>query len=64
MYFPIVNYGQIDLFVWQARSFLEQVAGLDRLPRTASFQDGLRNLLLLRAVVESAQHGGAEVLVA
>ena len=64
MDFPSVNYGQNDLFVWQARAFLEQVAGLDRLPRTASFQDGLRNLRLLRAVVESAQHGGAEVLVA
>jgi predicted dehydrogenase len=64
MDFPGVNYGQNDLFVWQARAFLEQVAGLDRLPRTPSFADGLRNLRLLAAVVESAKSGGAEVVIA
>src|SRR4029450_4942592 len=44
MDFPSVNYGQNDLFTFPARAFLEQVAGLDRLPRTPSFADGLRNL--------------------
>jgi predicted dehydrogenase len=63
MDFPGVGYGQNDLFVWQARAFLEQVAGLKRLPRTASFEEGLRNVRLLAAVVESAQSGGAEVTV-
>jgi hypothetical protein len=33
MDFPGVGYGQNDLFSFQARAFLEQVAGLDRLPR-------------------------------
>jgi len=61
MDFPGVGFGQNDLFVWQARSFLEQVAGLEGLARTASFSEGLRNLRLLAAVVESAQSGGAEV---
>ena len=62
MDFPGVGYGQNDLFVWQARSFLEQVAGVDGgLPRTATFAEGLRNLRLIAAVVESAQHGGAEI---
>jgi predicted dehydrogenase len=62
MDFPGVGYGQNDLFVWQARAFLEQVAGVTGgLPRTASFADGLRNLRLLAAVVESAANGGAEV---
>ena len=64
MDFPSVNYGQNDLFAWQARVFLEQVAGLDHLPRTPSFEEGLRNLRLLRAVVDSAKSGGAEVAIA
>jgi predicted dehydrogenase len=63
MDFPGVGYGQNDLFVWQARSFLEQVAGVEGLPRTATFRDGLRNLRLIAAVVDSAQNGGAEVAV-
>jgi predicted dehydrogenase len=61
MDFPGVGYGQNDLFVFQARAFLEQVAGLDRLPRVPSFEHGLRNLHLLRAITESAQSGGAEI---
>ena len=42
MDFPGVGYGQNDLFIFQARAFLEQVAGLERLPRMASFSEGLR----------------------
>jgi predicted dehydrogenase len=66
MDFPGVGFGQNDLFVWQARAFLEQVAGVpaDRgLPRPATFGEGLRNLRLLAAVAESAANGGAEVAV-
>jgi predicted dehydrogenase len=63
MDFPGVGYGQNDLFVFQARAFLEQVAGLDRLPRVPSFEHGLRNLKLLRAITESARSGGVEVKV-
>lgn len=63
MDFPGVGYGQNDLFVFQARAFLEQVAGLHRLPKAESFLHGLRNLRLLQAVVTSAQSGGAEVIV-
>jgi len=66
MDFPGVGYGQNDLFVWQARAFLEQVAGVPAgagLPRPATFADGLRNLRLIAAVVESARKGGAEVAV-
>jgi predicted dehydrogenase len=63
MDFPSVGYGQNDLFTFQARAFLEQVAGLDRLPRVASFAEGLHNLRLLAAVVESAKNGGAEVFI-
>ncbi|HWC40728.1 MAG TPA: Gfo/Idh/MocA family oxidoreductase [Actinomycetota bacterium] len=64
MDFPGVGYGQNDLFIFQARAFLEQVAGLDRLPRVASFAEGLHNMRLLDAVAASAKAGGAEVPVA
>ncbi len=64
MDFPMVGYGQNDLFVFQARAFLEQVAGLDRLPRVPSFEHGLHNLQILDAIVTSARNGGAEVSVA
>jgi predicted dehydrogenase len=63
MDFPGVGYGQNDLFSYQARAFLEQVAGLERLPRMASFEEGLRNIRLLDAVVASAKAGGAEVAI-
>ena len=63
MDFPGVGYGQNDLFVFQARAFLEQVAGLDHLPPVPSFAHGLHNLQLLAAVTESAAHAGAEVKI-
>jgi predicted dehydrogenase len=63
MDFPGVGYGQNDLFSFQARAFLEQVAGLERLPRMASFSEGLRNIRLLDAVVASAKAGGAEIVI-
>jgi predicted dehydrogenase len=63
MDFPGVGYGQNDLFTFQARAFLEQVAGLERLPRLASFEEGLHNMRLLDAVAASATAGGAEVVI-
>ena len=63
MDFPGVNYGQNDLFTFQARAFLEQVAGVEGLPRTPSLEHGLRNLRLQAAVVRSAGNGGCEVAV-
>jgi predicted dehydrogenase len=63
MDFPTVNYGQNDLFVWQARGFLEQVAGLNQTPKVASFDEGFRNLVILDAIVRSAQKGGAEEVI-
>jgi predicted dehydrogenase len=63
MDFPGVGYGQNDLFTFQARAFLEQAAGLEGLPRLASFEEGLHNLRLLDAVVASAKAGGADVVI-
>jgi predicted dehydrogenase len=63
MDFPGVGYGQNDLFVWQARAFLDQVAGVHGLPAPASFEEGVHDLRLLAAVVESARTGGAQIKV-
>ena len=63
MDFPGVNYGQNDLFTFQARAFLEQVAGRQVLPPPPPLAHGLRNLRILAAVTESARTGGAEVVV-
>jgi predicted dehydrogenase len=59
-----VGYSQNDLFVFQARAFLEQVAGIEGgLPPCPPFDEGLRNLRLLDAIVASARSKGAEVAI-
>ncbi|HEY5785398.1 MAG TPA: Gfo/Idh/MocA family oxidoreductase [Microlunatus sp.] len=63
---PGVGLGQNDGFVYQARAFLEEVAGLDEaasLPRCASFSEGVHNMEVLAAVAESAANRGAAVTV-
>jgi predicted dehydrogenase len=49
-----IGTGHNDSFVYQARAFLDEVAGRDELPRNASFADGLHNLLVKEAVVRAA----------
>jgi len=62
MDFPGVSYGVGDLFGFQARAFLEQVAGIDcGLPPVATFADGVRDLTVIDAVARSAASGGAVV---
>lgn len=64
---PGVGTGQNEGFVYQARAFLEEVAGIDEadsLPRNASFSEGVHNMEVLAAVVESAAQGGTQVAVA
>jgi hypothetical protein len=63
---PGVGVGQNDGFVFQARAFLDEVAGTDEansLPRNASFDEGVHNMEVLAAVAESAANGGATVEV-
>ncbi|SJM62449.1 Gfo/Idh/MocA family protein [Gulosibacter sp. 10] len=63
---PGVGVGQNEGFVFQARAFLEEVAGIpegESLPRVATFETGLRNMRLLDAVARSAQRQGAAVAV-
>jgi predicted dehydrogenase len=63
MDFPGVGHGQNDFFVFQARAFLEQAAGLTGLPPCPSLEDGLHNLRVLAAATESAATGGTAVVV-
>lgn len=63
---PGIGFGQNDGFVFQARAFLEEVAGLaaeDSWPRNASFEDGVHNMELIEAIAASAAAGGSEVRV-
>ena len=64
MDFPSVGYGQNDLFAWQARAFLDQVAGVGKLPPVPSLAHGLHNMQILAAVTQSALNGGAAVTIA
>jgi len=55
------THGQNDLFTYQARAFLDQIAGLDRLPRCPGLADGLHNMRVLEAVAAAANSGAVEV---
>lgn len=64
MSYPGVGVGTNENFVFQARAFLEEIAGIRNLPPCASFDDGLHNLEVLDAVVDSDAHAGAASPVA
>jgi len=59
-----VGFGQNEGFTYQARAFLDEVAGLPEeqsLPRNASFDEGVHNMEILAAVAESAANNGTKV---
>lgn len=59
-----VGFGQNEGFTYQARAFLEEVAGIpeeESLPRNASFDEGVRNMEILAAVARSAADNGKQV---
>ncbi|MFI0822113.1 Gfo/Idh/MocA family protein [Streptomyces sp. NPDC021098] len=61
---PGVGGGNAEMFTYQARAFLDQVAGVsDPLPACATFADGLRTMEIIRAVVESSRNSGAAVTI-
>lgn len=64
MDFPSVGFGVNDTFVFQTRAFLDEIAGHDGLPTCASFSEGVHNLQVLDAAVESAAKGGTHIGVA
>src|SRR4051794_19967724 len=53
MDFPTVGHGQNDFFVYQARAFLDQIAGSVTLPPCPDMAHGLHNLRVLDAVVSA-----------
>ena len=56
---PSVGFGQNDAFAYQARAFLDEVAGLDRrAPPCATFAEGVHNMEILAAVADSALNQG------
>jgi len=63
MAFPGVGHGQNEFFAYQARAFLEQVAGVKGLPPCPTLADGLHNLRVLEAVPDSAAADGLSVLI-
>jgi predicted dehydrogenase len=63
MDFPSVGHGQNDFFTFQARAFLDEICGLDRLPRCPGLAEGLHNLRVLDAVTAAARGDGQEVRV-
>lgn len=59
-----VGFGQNEGFAFQARAFLEEVAGIPEdqsLPRNASFDEGVHNMEILAAVAASAANNGKTV---
>jgi predicted dehydrogenase len=59
MPFSGIGHGGQEFFTYQARAFLDEIAGLNRLPRQATFADGLRNMRVEEAIVKSADSGAA-----
>ncbi|MEV7626330.1 Gfo/Idh/MocA family oxidoreductase [Actinoplanes sp. NPDC089786] len=55
MDFPTVGHGQNDFFTFQARAFLDQIGGLDRLPACPDMAHGLHNLRVLDAVTNATE---------
>jgi predicted dehydrogenase len=59
---PGVGGGNTENFTYQARAFLDQVAGVAQpLPRCATFAEALHTMEIIQAIVRSAQSGGAAV---
>lgn len=61
---PGVGYNYNQNFAFQARAFLEQIAGIKgHLEPCATFADGLHTLKVIAAIAESADSNGAEVKI-
>ena len=63
MDFPSVGHGQNDFFTFQARAFLDEIAGLAGLPRCPRLAEGLHNLRVLEAIVAAARSDGQAVRI-
>lgn len=61
MDYASAGHGQNDLFLFQCRAFLEQVAGVGELPPLLPLSHGLHNLRVLDAVTRAAALPGVDV---
>lgn len=63
---PGIGVGQNDQFFFQNRAFLAEVAGLvetPALPFCANFEDGLHNMQIIEAAIQSGKANGATTVV-
>ena len=63
---PGIGVGQNDQFFFQNRAFLAEVAGLpesEKLPFCATFEDGLHNMQIIEAAIQSGRASGASTMV-
>ncbi|OZC55690.1 dehydrogenase [Rhodococcus sp. 06-621-2] len=58
-----VGHGKAEFFAYQARAFLDQVAGLTGLPPLPDFAHGLRGMQIVAAIAESAAANGTAVKI-
>jgi predicted dehydrogenase len=59
-----VGHGTADLFVFQARAFLDEITGITELPRCASFAEAISGMAVTDAVVRSAAGDGSAIRLA
>ena len=58
-----VGHGVADLFNYQTRAFLDQIAGIGDMGPLPGFEVGLHGLQVVAAITESANGGGLAVKV-
>lgn len=58
-----VGHGKAEFFAYQARAFLDQIAGIDGLPTLPDFAHGLRGMQIVAAIAESAAGNGIAVTI-
>ncbi|MBY6410317.1 Gfo/Idh/MocA family oxidoreductase [Rhodococcus sp. BP-252] len=58
-----VGHGKAEFFAYQARAFLDQVAGIQGLPELPDFAHGLRGMQIVAAITESAAGNGIAVKI-
>jgi predicted dehydrogenase len=58
-----VGHGKAEFFAYQARAFLDQIAGTGDLGSLPGFDHGLRGMRIVAAIAESAASGGTTVKV-
>lgn len=58
-----VGHGKAEFFAYQARAFLDQIAGISEIPTLPDFAHGLRGMQIVAAIAESAAGNGIAVKI-